>query len=236
MFPSLSDYPGRTLKATINSVICFGFRVYGSRQTQVINAWDFPKRWRKDVNDDYELIKFAHSILKGADAIVTYNGKKFDQRVLNTRFFVHGLPPIPHVTHIDLCQVAKRRLLSYSNSLKTIAPLISGQNKLEHEGWPLWVKVSQRDPKAMAKMTKYCAQDVSVLEPIFKKFLPFITDVPNYNLFGAYGGAVCPSCGSTRIRSNGWRITKTRKYRRMVCRDCGSASRLDTNGKDPRSL
>ncbi len=230
VFPSLGDWPGRTLKATINSVICFGYKWHGKR-TQVVSAWDFPKRWRRDVNDDLEVIRFAHAEIAKADAIVTYNGRKFDEKVLRTRFFVHNLKPLSPYAHIDLCNVLRSKLSLYSNSLKAAAPLLVGSDKLEHDGWPLWVRVSNRDKRAQGEMARYCKQDVELLQPLFRRLKPFIKDIPNYNNYVANPKRiVCPSCGSTRLRSAGWRTGVAVPYRRLTCLDCFSPAREMKDG------
>lgn len=235
VFPSLGDFPGRTLKATINSVICFGYRWLGEPQAHVVSSWDFAKRWRADVNDDSMVAKFAHDTLAQADAVVTFNGRKFDEKFLRTRFFVHNLAPLARVPHIDLCAVAKSNLFAYSNSLKQLAPLLVKSDKMEHDGWPLWVRVSNRDKRAQDEMARYCAQDVNLLVPLFKRMKPLIRNIPNYNLWTNSKAPVCPSCGSTRLLSNGTRSTNTKIYKRLNCVDCGSPARVDVAGKNPRN-
>lgn len=173
VFPQLSNYPGLTLKATHNSIICFGYKVSGMKKSKCINAWDFP-RWRKNINDDYEVVKAAAKILRTADCIVTHNGKRFDWKFLQTRLLFHGLDPLPEILHIDTCSVAKSNLMSFNNRLNTLAKLLTKMQKQEHEGWGLWVKVMQKNSKAMKEMTVYCKQDVTVLEGIFKKLKPLI--------------------------------------------------------------
>ena len=77
VLPSLSDYPGRTLKAQLNSVICAGWKVFGESKVHCINAWDF-STWNKSVNDDKQIVSAIRDVLAEADAVVTHNGKKFD--------------------------------------------------------------------------------------------------------------------------------------------------------------
>jgi len=80
VWPQLSNYPGQTLKASINSIVCFGWKILGEPEAQVISAWDFPS-WLHDVNDDRELLRFAFDMLKDADGVITQNGKAFDERL-----------------------------------------------------------------------------------------------------------------------------------------------------------
>ena len=38
------------------------------------------------------------------------------------------------------------------------------------------------------------------------------------------GGHVCAHCGSERLQARGWQHTKTRRYKRYQCKDCGGWS------------
>ncbi len=151
VWPSLSTYPGQTLRATVSTIICGGWKIYGKKQVHCINAWDF-SRWEKDVNDDYFVVKALHKVLYDADAVVTHNGKNFDWKFLQTRLMYHGLQPLHKIRHLDTKELAKRNLYSFNNRLGTIGEWLVNDKKRWHEGWGLWVKVYGHDPTAMAKM------------------------------------------------------------------------------------
>lgn len=237
VWTGLGNYPGLTLKASISSIICFGYKVYGKdHPVKCVNAWDFKTRWKRNVNDDYMVVKTAYSVLRNADLIVTHNGKKFDVKHLNTRLIKHGFPPLPPVAHVDTCAVSKAKLYMFNNRLNTLGDFLVGEEKMEHEGWKLWVKVRKRNPKAMKTMTAYCKQDVLLLEKVFKRLRAHSKEIPNFNLFSISERNLCPTCGGTRLRSLGWRFTKTNKYRRYICVDCGAASHTNKKDQMPRGL
>jgi DNA polymerase elongation subunit (family B) len=223
VFPSLSNYPGLTMKATINSIICVGWKEYGSKEIQCINAWDYKSRWAKDMNDDYAVVKAAYDVLLTADVVVTHNGKRFDWKFLQTRLLHHGFTTLPKIIHIDTCSVSKSNLFAFNNKLNTIGGLLTSEQKMENGGWALWDRVSQREAKAMKTMTAYCKQDVRLLEKVFKRLLPLITTLPNANMFDGTG-PVCPTCSSTRLSKKGELVTKTARLQRYLCKDCGSSS------------
>ncbi len=231
----LSNWPGLTIRAQLNTVICFGWKVFGKHEkVNCLCAWDYPE-WKKDVNNDYKLVKAAREILAEADAVVSHNGKRFDWKFMQTRLLRHGLAPLPKIPHIDTCQEAKRNLMLFNNKLDNLGEFLLGDRKMEHEGRELWVKVKNRSPAAMKKMKAYCEQDVLLLEKAYRILRPFATQVPNHNLFGEYGKAKCPKCGSTRIQVGGHRRTQTTTYSRAVCMDCSSWGRFDGAGRNPRS-
>lgn len=233
VWPNLGNYPGLTLKASVSTIICAGWKILGSDSVQCIHAWDFPE-WATDVNDDRKLCIALYEVLKGADCVITHNGKRFDWKFMQTRLRFHDLPPLPAIHHVDTCAEAKRNLYVLNNRLNTVARFLTDKEKKQHEGWDLWVKVHGRDPEAMKTMSEYCMQDVVVLEEVFQSMRPLIQSMPNYNLFSPLKEKACPRCGSSRIRSEGKRHTKTRSYRRYICQDCHGWSHTDIKDEVPR--
>lgn len=231
----LSDYPGRTIKAQLNTVICFGWKKFGKHEpVRVECAWDYPA-WKKDVNADFEIVKKAREILEDADAVVGHNSKSFDWKFLQTRLLRHGLPPLPKIPHIDTKNAAKSNLSLFNNKLDNLGEFLLGDRKLKHEGRELWLKVKNRDPKAMKLMAEYCKQDVLLLEKAYRTLRPLMTNVPNHNLFlQPFSKCVCPQCGSTRLKKQGHKMTKTRIYGQFSCLDCASWGRYDGAGRNPR--
>ena len=235
VWPQLSSYPGQTLRASVTSIICAGWKILGkSEKVNIINAWDFPS-WRKDVNDDRLLCAAVAKVLDGADCVITHNGKRFDWKFLQTRLRYHKMDPLPRIHHVDTCAEASKHLFVFNNRLNTLARFFTDKEKMEHEGWDLWVKVHGRDPRAMKTMSDYCKQDVVTLEALFNELRPLLSSLPNYNLFSPYKEKVCPSCGSSRLKSYGRRYTKTKVYRRYQCLDCRGWNNTDLKDELPRS-
>lgn len=233
VWPQISNYPGTTLKASVTSIICAGWKVLNQDGVHCINAWDFPE-WQEDINNDKKVCEAISAILQDAHCVVTHNGKKFDWKFLQTRLRYHKLPPLPPINHVDTCAEAKRELYVFNNRLQTIARFLTDMEKRENEGWDLWVKVWHRDPAAQSEMTKYCKQDVLVLESVFNEIRPIVRGLPNQNLFSPMKENVCPHCGSTRIRKEGKRYTQTGAYQRYICTDCHAYSRTNLADQLPR--
>lgn len=232
VWPSVGDYPGKTLRATITTIICAGYKYLDEKTTHCLNVWDYSK----NINDDKRLVKALYEILKDADAIVTHNGKRFDWKFLQTRLMVHGLPPLNKIPHIDTCGLAKENLFLYNNRLGTLGEFLADDNKIQTGGWELWVDCYKGDKKARKKMSDYCKQDVKLTEKVFKPLRPFATNLPNYNLYVEDKKKVCPTCGSNKLKSHGLHRTKTKVYRRYRCRNCNSYSRVDMRGLNARSV
>lgn len=233
----LGNWPGRTMKATVTSLLCVGYKELGSKKTYCINAWDYPE-WETDVNDDKKITKAIHEIMSEADGIITHNGKRFDWKYLQTKFLLHGLDPLPNIPHVDTCLVARRNLFSFTNKLDYLGQYFLKDRKLDNGGWDLWVKTSNRVKKYQNLMEKYCKQDVILLEKLFYKLRPFTKGLPNMNVDNGNKNfnKVCPKCGSADLMNYGWRYTATTKYRRLKCKSCGSYARLDAKDKNPREI
>lgn len=228
VWPQLSDFPGRTLKATINSIACFGYRVHGSGESKVLCAWDYPE-WEVDVNDDRRLVRDAARILRTADIIVTQNGDRFDLPFIQTRLMKNKLSRLPEIFSIDTKKEARRQMSAFSNSLKYLAEQFTDTEKMENEGWPLWVKVHGRDPLAMQTMRTYCGQDLAATEALFDVLRPGIKRFPNMNQFFLEGDR-CPNCGSQTLKKRGTRLLVEREVQRLQCMTCGKWSNQTVRG------
>lgn len=192
-----------------DGVICFGAKWAGSSQMMFHADW---------LDGHKGMVKAAHALFHEADAVVTYNGDRFDIPKLRGEFCIAGLPPPPPLTSIDVYKSVKRLGL-ISNKLAHIGPLLVGAGKVKHEGHELWVKVMNGDPKAQAKMERYCAQDVRLLERVYNRVKPYIDNHPHMGFTPAHA---CGSCGSTHLQSRGFRRTKANLIQRLQCMKCGS--------------
>lgn len=189
-------------------LLCFCANWVGDKEFKFYSEWD----------DGYEaMVQAAHELMSEADAIVTYNGDRYDIPKLNGSIVLCGLKPPPPPTSIDLIKTVKK-LGFVMNRLAYIAPLLKVGQKLKHEGFQLWRSVLEGDTKAQKKMEKYCVQDVRVLVRLYERIKPFIKNHPH---LGDNKGE-CGSCGSNHVHSRGWRRTKFFKVRRVQCQSCGA--------------
>ena len=166
-----------------------------------------------------EMVRKIHEMLCEADAVITYNGDKFDLPKLNGEFLLDGLPPVPPITSIDVLKTI-RKFGFLMNRLAFIGPLLRVGGKVKHEGFELWTKVMNGDEKARAKMEKYNVQDVVLLEKLYKKIRPYIKNHPHLGV----DKHECGACGSKKTQSRGYRRTKTFKIQRIQCQKCGAWS------------
>lgn len=178
--------------------------------------------FRRHTNPDF--LNTIWDAINEADAIITFNGRRHDIPLLNREFIKAGKPPPSPFTHIDLIETAKKHFKFSSNKLDNLLQELGLGKKLEHEGFPLWIKVVGGDEQAWKVFEKYNVHDVRQTEKLYKRLLPWITSHPNHALYTS-GGPVCPNCGSRHLHRRGTHKTLTQLYERFQCQQCGKWSR-----------
>jgi len=175
-------------------------------------------------SDPKSMLEGIHGLLEQADAVVHYNGTKFDMPTLNKEFIIHKMNPPPPIKQIDLLRVVKSQFRFPSNKLDYVAQRLSLGKKKDHEGHILWVKCMNGDKKAWKTMEDYNIQDVILLEKLYKKLLPWIKSPINLNIMKDRNGFSCPTCGKNHLISKGFSYTTTGAYQRYQCKACGAFS------------
>lgn len=171
-----------------------------------------------------KMLRRIHNLLSEADAVIHYNGARFDIPTLNKEFLLHGMTPPASYRNIDLLQTVRKQFRFVSNKLDYVAQALGVGKKVKHAGFELWIQCMAKDPEAWKQMEEYNRGDVTILEGVYHKLLPWIKNHPNHGVVDGRGG-VCPNCGSDHIQFRGYAHTKSGKYRRFQCNECGTWSR-----------
>ena len=119
-----------------------------------------------------KMLQRIHKLLDQADAVVHYNGSRFDIPTLNKEFLQADMPPPAPYMQIDLLRTARQQFRFPSNKLDYVGKALGVGQKESHEGFELWIKCMNRDPDAWQRMEAYNKQDVLLLEQVYYKFLP----------------------------------------------------------------
>jgi hypothetical protein len=143
-------------------------------------------------------IEAAYALIGEADAVLTYNGRSFDLPTLNREFLKYGMTPPAPYHDIDLILTMRKRFRFASNKLDHICRELELGKKTKHAGHELWVNCMTGDAKVR----------------------PLIDQHPNAGLF--VSGLACTNCGGHRLQSRGLQATRTHKYQRYHCQDCGT--------------
>jgi DNA polymerase elongation subunit (family B) len=165
-----------------------------------------------------QMIKRIHAMLDEADAVIHYNGTRFDMPTLNKEFLLHGLPPPIPYKQIDLLRTARNQFRFPSNKLDYVAQQLGLGSKTSHLGHEMWLKCMNGDDEAWNIMEEYNCNDVQLLEDLYNTLLPWIKGHPNRSVF--QGEKVCPTCGGNHFQKRGFAFTTAGKYQRFQCLAC----------------
>lgn len=197
-------------------VLCWGAKWHGKKE--FLFGGGATKREKKAG------IVQVHRLLDEADAVVTYNGDRFDLPHLNREFLEAGMAPPSPYARIDLLKIARTKFRFASNKLAHVAHTLGIGDKGDTGGHELWIKCMAGDPKAWVTMKKYNLQDVRLTEQLYDKLVPWATNHPNVALIDGKPEA-CPNCGNDNLHARGYAFTKLTQYKRYRCNDCGTWSR-----------
>jgi predicted RNA-binding Zn-ribbon protein involved in translation (DUF1610 family) len=196
---------------------------------------------QKNKEDDTRIVKQLWKLLDTADIIVAHNGKSFDARKIQARFFLHGMPPPSPFKIIDTLLETRKNFAMTSAKLEYLTDKMCVTKKVKHSKFPgfeLWKECLAGNPEAWEEMRIYNIADVVSLEEYYLILRPWITGHPNVANYTqvAAAGPVCPNCGSDHVIRKGFRSTQVGQYPRYHCQGCGawSRGRLLTNSKDQR--
>jgi hypothetical protein len=173
-----------------------------------------------DKQSELSLLKELHKLLDEADIVIAHNGDSFDIRKINARFIVCKLkPPSPYKT-IDTKKVAKRVAYFDSNSLNNLGIDMDEGEKVKHRGFDMWEGCMAGVKKDWADMKLYNKRDVDLLERIYLRLRPWITNHPKVSSMES-----CSQCGSSKLQSRGIRNVGKNRFQRFQCQSCGGWSK-----------
>jgi hypothetical protein len=189
--------------------------------------WEGEREVQFNESTHKDWLKDIHALLEEADAVVHYNGTKFDMPILNREFVLAGLPPPSHYHQIDLLKTVRRQFKFESNKLDYICQRLGLGGKVKHKGMSLWFGCMEGDKTSKRTMEKYNKRDVKLLRKLYKHLLPWIHNHPNVGLWIADPKKpTCTACGSTNLHLKGTQYnTKAASYKRYKCNDCATPLR-----------
>jgi hypothetical protein len=201
--------PGQTVQES--RVLCFGARWVGSKRFIFRSEYDHGRK---------PMLESIHGLLSEADAVMSWNGRKFDSKKIRTEFLLEEMGPPPTYHELDLMVAVKRQFAFSSNKLDAVAQQLGVGQKVSHEGFGLWLKVMAGDERARRLFRRYQKQDVDLLVDLYDVLRPWIPNHPNVALTDGHL-AGCVRCGGHDFQNRGYQITATGKYRRFQCKTCG---------------
>lgn len=179
----------------------------------------------KNGNDcEFDVIASIWHLLNECDIAVAHNGKAFDKKKLNAKFFQYGLPE-PNYKLVDTMLIAKGNFALTSNKLDYITKMavVGGEGKLQTD-FSLWKGCMNGDKDSWKKMVSYCERDVFELEKVYKELRGWDKYAPVYGVYVEESDC-CNVCGSDQITWEKDIVTSTQKFELFRCADCGHYQR-----------
>lgn len=180
------------------------------------------------ITDDKKITKAISDILVKCDAHVTYNGKRYDWRWVQTKRWALGQDLLQLRPHIDLLYTARSQLAGGA-SLKVVSETdgtLRGKNgqrllaKTPVSG-PEWIAAVSGNEKALKYVETHCENDVLVLEHEYERMQASVWQHPRLNT----DIQRCKYCNG-RLIKNGTRLTaQVNRPQEFRCSECGKYQR-----------
>lgn len=171
--------------------------------------------------NDKDFLNGIHYLLSEADAVIHYNGTKFDIPFLNAEFAQAGMPPPAPYHQIDLYRSVKAQFKFPSYKLAYVAPALGIGNKVDHMEFNDWIGCMENNKESWSKMIRYNIEDVKLTEQLYLRILPWIKGHPNRGLY-KHEQLECPTCASKDYIARGNLTTRAGVYKRYSCKSCGT--------------
>jgi hypothetical protein len=212
-------------------VICWSARWLGD--TKMIHD-SIHLHGKKLPFSDYEekVVIALWKLLDEADIVIAFNGKKFDKKKMNAKFFEYGLlEPTPYKV-IDPMLIVKGNFALTSNKMDFVVRYVKDNDEGKSStNIGLWHKCMNNDIPSLDYMLEYCDQDIEVLEKVYMAVRHWDKNSPNLALHYKDNKPRCNGCGSTDLQKLENKTTHTTLSTFSVfrCNGCGKVLRDRTS-------
>lgn len=212
-----NDYLGRHQLIQDWSLLSFSAKWVGD--DRIISSVLTPQE--AITRDDRRLAVMIWELLDKSFTAITHNGKRFDIKKINARFWKHRLHKPSSYKVVDTLVSAKAVFGLTYNSMDFIAEFIERDQKL-NTNHGLWVRADHGDPDALAEMLEYNDQDVRTQEQIYLEMREWIPNHPNLTIYDGHDKGACPVCLHRGHKQIGYYYSKSKKYKEHRCNSCGA--------------
>lgn len=199
-------------------MLCYSLKWADKKSIKTRRLCDYPG-YSEDMHCDKALVTELHADMSAADIIIGHNGDAFDIKKANARFAVHGLPPPPPRKTVDTLKISRKNFKFDSNKLDNIGRYLKVGHKTPNMSKDVWLGCMDGDHKAWAKMGRYNAQDVRLLEAVHNRISGWDNNYPDLRAYTGESGHSCPNCLSTNVHSKGSYVVQRRRYQRFQCQE-----------------
>lgn len=162
------DIEASGLRGDYNSTLCVSIKPYG------MAPYTFQVAQH---GNDQKLVREAKEELEKYSCWLTYYGKGFDVKFLNTRLLKWGYEPIKPKHHIDLYYVLKANTTMSRRSMAQYAGLLETHDQKMGVSPNVWSEMGFKMKEHMPLMIDRCESDTKVLEMVYDKTKHLIKDI-----------------------------------------------------------
>jgi len=199
-------------------VMCVGWKWYGGK-TKLSAEYDFKAR-KITTAKHADMINEVWGLWDRADAIVTFNGDRFDLPRLRSEFALADLTPPRPAKSIDLFKLAKKQWQFESMSLNHLSQRFDLGEKFAHSGFDLWRRTMAGEHAAWVEMRTYCVQDVDLTQDVYDRMRGWM---PTHPIIGAHNNDLrCNQCQGTNLERTGTVRATVLDHTLYRCLDCGA--------------
>lgn len=220
-------------------IICFSAKWFRSGDVfnSSVHQFEEPLSGQYKDNERY-VVEALWKLLDDADIVVAYNGKSFDKKKVNWKFFEYGLPEPSPYTIVDPYLIIRGNFAPTSGKMDYIAKYVdrleNGKNSTNIE---LWKACRRNDLQSLDYMLSYCDQDIVVLEEVYDAVKHWDKNSPQLSLYFKDDKMRC-TCGSEDLveLEGKFALTGVSKFPVYRCNTCTKIlrSRASTTNKDKR--
>ena len=151
-------------------------------------------------NDKHLLTDLIEKI-EEADMVVAHNLDGFDHKVLNARVAYWKLGPIKPVAKADTLKMARQSFGFPSKALDSLSSYLGIGRKTKIQSMEVSLRCMAGDKEAFEELRKYNADDVFLLEAIYRRLRAWSTTHPNMAVLADAENPICRVCGSDGLRN-----------------------------------
>jgi uncharacterized protein YprB with RNaseH-like and TPR domain len=162
------DIEALGLRGDYNSAICVSIKRYdGEPYTFAI----------KQAGNDKRVVREAKEALESLDCWVTYYGKGFDIKFLNTRLLKWAMEPIEKRHHLDMYYTLKSHLLTARRSQGHLCSWLGTPEQKMGVSANAWSEAPFRLAEHLPTLIERCESDVVGLEDLYKQTKHLVLEI-----------------------------------------------------------
>jgi hypothetical protein len=199
-------------------IVCAGAKWWGSDRMLFAATW-------QNRNDPHHVIRRCHEWISQADLLITFNGRKADEKWLRSEWAMAGFTPPKPYKPVDLYLVGRQQFDFESRSLDHLCQRLGIEGKGGHYDADEAIAADRGNRAAQKSIRAYNLQDVVATEAAYDRLGPWIANHPNVGVFTGQDRC-CFRCGSENLTQDGFASTALTTYAMLLC-ECGAWNRLN---------